>query len=221
MRDVGRGCTAAAGGRNGQGCCDDGGDDGAGGAGGRQLLHDVDILRRDHDQQVVDGQIRRKIEARVEAGAPNSHLYRPVARTILELPPAAPRRQRAVRAARRVTRPPAAGTSAAEQRRRRAEPAHKASGGGGARHTAGWPARPFFINYPRPPERQTSSGRYRSYSAAGAVLSLIGPSGFLDRGAFSARMARLCIASLTHRIASSECSTLAQARKLCRNPNIH
>ena len=124
MRDVGRGCTAAAGGRNGQGYCDDDGG-GAEGDGGRQLLHDVDILRRDHDQQVVDGQIRRKIEARVEAGAPNSHLYRPVARTILELPPTAPRRQRAVRAARRVTRVPAAGTSAAEQRRRRAEPAHR------------------------------------------------------------------------------------------------
>ena len=187
MRDVGRGCTAAAGGRNRQGYCDDGGD-GADGAEGRQLLHDVDILRRDHDQQVVDGQIRRKIEARVEAGAPNSHLYRPVARTILELPPAAPRRQRAVWAARRVTRPPTPGTSAAEQRRRRAEPAHKASGGGGARHTAGWPARPFFINYPRPPERQTSSGRNRSYSAAGAVLSLIEPSGSLARPALAARV---------------------------------
>ena len=190
MRDVWHGCTAAAGGRNGQGCCDDGGDRAAG-AGGRQLLHDVDILRRDHDQQVVDGQIRRKIEARVEARAARSHLYHPVARTTLELPPAAPRRQRAVRAARRVTRVPAAGTSAAEQRRKRAEPAHKASGGRGARHTTGWPARPFFINYPRPPERRTSSGRNRSYSAAGAVLSLIEPSGSLDRGAFSAHEARL------------------------------
>ena len=187
MRDVGRGCTAAAGGRNGQGYCDDGGD-GADGAGGRQLLHDVDILRRDHDQQVVDGQIRRKIEARVEVRFDMRWQCRRVARTMLELPPAAPRRQRAVRAARRVTRVPAAGTSAAEQRRRRAEPAHKASGGGDARHTAGWPARPFFINYPRPPERQTSSGRYRSYSAAGAVLSLIGPSEKLDRGASFARV---------------------------------
>ena len=173
--------------QRGQGCCDDGGD-GAGGAGGRQLLHDVDILRRDHDQQVVDGQIRRKIEARVEARAPISHLYRPVARTTLELPPAAPRRQRAVWAARRVTRVPAVGTSAAEQRRRRAEPAHKASGGDDARHTTGWPARPFFVNYPHPPERQTSSGRYRSYSAAGAVLSLIEPSGSLDRAASFARV---------------------------------
>ena len=63
----------------------------------------------------------------------------------------------------------------------------QASGGGDARHTAGWPARPFFINYPRPPERQTSSGRYRSYSAAGAVLSLVGPSEKLDRGASFAR----------------------------------
>ena len=98
MRDVGRGCTAAAGGRNGQGCCDDGGD-GAGGAGGRQLLHDVDILRRDHDQQVVDGQIRRKIEARVEVRFDMRWQCRRVARTMLELPPAAPRRQRAVRAA--------------------------------------------------------------------------------------------------------------------------
>ena len=187
MRDVGRGCTAAAGGRNGQGYCDDGGD-GADGVGGRQLLHDVDILRRDHDQQVVDGQIRRKIEARVEARAAISHLYRPVARTMLELPPAAPRRQRVMRAAHRVTRVPAAGTSAAEQRRKRAEPAHKASGGRDARHTAGWTARPFFINYPRPPERQTSSGRYRSYSAAGAVLSFIEPSGLLDRAASFARV---------------------------------
>ena len=117
MGDVGRGCTAAAGGRNGQGCCDDGGDRAAG-AGGRQLLHDVDILRRDHDQQVVDGQIRRKIEARVEARAARSHLYHPVARVMTEVPPAAPRRQRAVWAARRVTRPPAPGTSAAEQRRK-------------------------------------------------------------------------------------------------------
>ena len=187
MRDVGRGCTAAAGGRNGQGCCDDGGDRAAG-AGGRQLLHDVDILRHDHDQQVVDGQIRRKIEARVEARAARSHLYHPVARTMLELPPAAPRRQRAVRAARHVTRPPASGTSAAEQRRTRAEPAHKASGGDDARHTTGWPARPFFVNYPHPPERQTSSGRNRSYSAAGAVLSLIEPSGSLDRAASFARV---------------------------------
>ena len=103
-----------------------------------------------------------------------------------ELPPAAPRRQRAVWAARRVTRPPAPGTSAVEQRRSRAEPAHKASGGDDARHTTGWPARPFFVNYPHPPERQTSSGRNRSYSAAGAVLSLIEPSGSLDRAAFSA-----------------------------------
>ena len=117
MRDVGRGCTAAAGGRNGQGCCDDGGDRAAG-AGGRQLLHDVDILRHDHDQQVVDGQIRRKIEARVEARAARSHLYHPVARVMTEVPPAAPRRQRAVWAARRVTRPPALGTAAAEQRRK-------------------------------------------------------------------------------------------------------
>ena len=191
MRDVGRGCTAAAGGRNGQGCCDDGGDRAAG-AGGRQLLHDVDILRRDHDQQVVDGQIRRKIEARVEARAARSHLYHPVARVMTEVPPAAPRRQRAVRAARCVARPPTAGTSAVEQRRSRAEPAHKASGGGGARHTTGWPARPFSVNFPHLPERQTSSGRNRSYSAAGAVLSLIESSGSLDRAAFSKRMARLC-----------------------------
>ena len=88
MRDVGRGCTAAAGGRNGQGCCDDGGD-GAGGAGGRQLLHDVDILRRDHDQQVVDGQIRRKIEARVEVRFDMRWQCRRVDVVILDLPPTA------------------------------------------------------------------------------------------------------------------------------------
>ena len=117
--------------------------------------------------------VKRKIEARVEARAARSHLYHPVARVMTEVPPAAPRRQRAVRPARRVTRPPAPGTSAVEQRRTRAEPAHKASGGDDARHTTGWPARPFFVNYPHPPERQTSSGRNRSYSAAGAVLSLI------------------------------------------------
>ena len=192
MRDVGRRCTAAAGGRNGQGYVDDDGD-GADGAGGRQLLHDVDILRHDHDQQVVDGQIRRKIEARVEARAARSHLYHPVARTMLELPPAAPRRQRAVRAACRVTRAPAAGTSAVEQRRTRAEPAQKASGGDDARHTTGWPARPFFVNYPHPPERQTSSGHNRSYSAAGAVLSLIGPSGSLDRGPLRQFMTHGCV----------------------------
>ena len=114
--------------------------------------------------------VKRKIEARVEARAAISHLYHPVARVMTEVPPAAPRRQRAVRAACRVTRAPAAGTSAVEQRRTRAEPAHKASGGDDARHTTGWPARPFFVNYPHPPERQTSSGRNRSYSAAGAVL---------------------------------------------------
>ena len=114
MREVGRGCTAAAGGRNGQGCCDDDSDD-ADGAGGRQLLHDVDILRHDHDQQVVDGQIRRKIEARVEVRFDMRWQCRRVARVMTEVPPAAPRRQRAVWAARRVTRPPAPGTSAAEQ----------------------------------------------------------------------------------------------------------
>ena len=127
--------------------------------------------------------VKRKIEARVEARAARSHLYHPVARVMTEVPPAAPRRQRAVRPARRVTRPPAPGTSAVEQRRTRAEPAHKASGGDDARHTTGWPARPFFVNYPHPPERQTSSGRNRSYSAAGAVLSLIESSGSLDRAA--------------------------------------
>ena len=169
MRDVGRGCTAAAGGRNGQGYCDDDGD-GADGVGGRQLLHDVDILRRDHDQQVVDGQIRRKIEARVEVRFDMRWQCRRVARTMLELPPAAPRRQRAVRAARRVTRVRAVGTSAAEQRRRRAEPAHKASGGGDARHTAGWPARPFFTNFLRPSEWQTPSGRNRSSVARWPTL---------------------------------------------------
>ena len=132
--------------------------------------------------------VKRKVEARVEARAAISHLYRPVARTMLELPPAAPRRQRAVRAARRVTRVPAAGTSAAEQRRKRAEPAHKASGGDDARHTTGWPARPFFVNYPHPPERQTSRGRNRSYSATGAVLSLIESSGSLDHAALPARV---------------------------------
>ena len=139
--------------------------------------------------------VQREVEARVEARAAQSHLYQPVARVMTEVPPAAPRRQWAVRAARCVTRAPAAGTSAVEQRRTRAEPAHKASGGDDARHTTGWPARPFFVNYPHPPERQTSSGRYRCYSAAGAVLSLTNPAASLDRAAFSKRMARLCSAA--------------------------
>ena len=136
--------------------------------------------------------VKRKIEARVEVRFDMRWQCRRVARTMLELPPAAPRRQRAVRAARRVTRPPAPGTSAVEQRRTRAEPAHKASGGDDARHTTGWPARPFFVNYPHPPERQTSRGHNRSYSAAGAVLSLIGPSGSLDRGPLRQFMTRVC-----------------------------
>ena len=61
MRAAGRGCRAAAGGRTTPGCCDDGGD-GAAGAGGRQLLHDAPLLRRDHDQQVVDGAQERTVE---------------------------------------------------------------------------------------------------------------------------------------------------------------
>ena len=61
MRAAGRGCTAAAGGRTIPGCCDDGGD-GAAGAGGRQLLHDAPVLRRDHDQQVVGGAQERTVE---------------------------------------------------------------------------------------------------------------------------------------------------------------
>ena len=136
--------------------------------------------------------VKRKIEARVEVRFDMRWQCRRVARDMTEVPPAAPRRQRAVRAARCVTRAPAPGTSAVEQRRTRAEPAQKASGGDDARRTTGWPARPFFVNYPHPPERQTSRGRNRSYSAAGAVLSLIEPSGSLDRGAFSAHEARVC-----------------------------
>ena len=66
MRAAGRGCTAAAGGRTIPGCCDDGGD-GAAGAGGRQLLHDAPVLRRDHDQQVVDGAQERTVEEPVGA----------------------------------------------------------------------------------------------------------------------------------------------------------
>ena len=61
MRAARRGCTAAAGARTIPGCCDDGGD-GAAGAGGRQLLHDAPVLRRDHDQQVVDGAQERTVE---------------------------------------------------------------------------------------------------------------------------------------------------------------
>ena len=150
-------------------------------------------------QRVASGgcvrKVKRKIEARVEVRFDMRWQCRRVARVMTEVPPAAPRRQRAVRAAWCVTRPPAPGTSAVEQRRSRAEPAHKASGGGDAHHTGGWPARPFFINYPHPPERQASSGRNRSYSAAGAVLSLTNPAASLDRAAFSKRMARLCCRS--------------------------
>ena len=61
MRAAGRGCTAAAGGRAMPGGVDDGGD-GAAGAGGRQLLHGAPLLRRDHDQQVVDGAQERTVE---------------------------------------------------------------------------------------------------------------------------------------------------------------
>ena len=66
MRAAGRGCTAAAGARTIPGCCDDGGD-GAAGAGGRQLLHGAPLLRRDHDQQVVDGAQQRTMEELVGA----------------------------------------------------------------------------------------------------------------------------------------------------------
>ena len=66
VRAAGRGCTAAAGGRAIPGCVDDGGD-GAAGAGGRQLLHGAPLLRRDHDQQVVDGAQQRTMEELVGA----------------------------------------------------------------------------------------------------------------------------------------------------------
>ena len=66
VRAAGRGCTAAAGGRAMPGGVDDGGD-GAAGAGGRKLLHGAPLLRRDHDQQVVDGAQERTMEEPVGA----------------------------------------------------------------------------------------------------------------------------------------------------------
>ena len=73
-------------------------------------------------QRVASGgcvrKVKRKIEARVEVRFDMRWQCRRVARVMTEVPPAAPRRQRAVRAARHVTRPPTPGTSAAEQRRK-------------------------------------------------------------------------------------------------------
>ena len=92
MRAAGRGCTAAAGARTIPGCIDDGGD-GAAGAGGRQLLHDAPVLRRDHDQQVVDGAQERTVEEPVGAIVCSRKYQEAVAHAVQVAAAAAPRPQ--------------------------------------------------------------------------------------------------------------------------------
>ena len=101
MRDVGRGCTAAAGGRTFPGCIDDGGD-GAAGARGRQLQNDAPVLRRDHDQQVVDGAQERTVEEPVGVTVCSGKYQEAVAHAVQVAAAAAPGYSMAVSATRRA-----------------------------------------------------------------------------------------------------------------------
>ena len=101
MRAAGRGCTAAAGGRTIPGCIDDGGD-GAAGARGRQLLHDAPVLRRDHDQQVVDGAQERTVEEPVGVTVCSGKYQEAVAHAVQVAAAAAPGYSMAVSATRRA-----------------------------------------------------------------------------------------------------------------------
>ena len=101
MRAAGRGCTAAAGGRTIPGCIDDGGD-GAAGARGRQLKHNAPVLRRDHDQQVVDGAQERTVEEPVGVTVCSGKYQEAVAHAVQVAAAAAPGYSMAVSATRRA-----------------------------------------------------------------------------------------------------------------------